>query len=223
MNELANILPVQTITEKGTYTKGKTALNTIHFLAIVFMFCDHIGKHFFPYDPIWQIIGRFGMVMWPSFIVMGYQHTTDIRQYINRLAMIAVISQAPYVWINGNHLNPVFSLLLGLMIISIQGLPQKIALYLFAWFCWLSFGMECFFFNSIIVYHYLKKPYSTIAIVTFTLVLCFTDHPFQIFILLGIPMMEIRKEFLPRLNRFVKYSIYPGHYTIIGVIKWLFV
>lgn len=87
------------------------------------MLIDHIGFVFFPKQMIFRIIGRISFPIFAFLIVQGYLHTSNIKKYLLRLSLAAVISEIPYnllirhkVFYFGAQ-NVMFTLLLGLLAI----------------------------------------------------------------------------------------------------------
>jgi len=68
----------------------------MQWVAMISMFLDHFGKSWFPYDPIWQIVGRLAFPIYAYFIAVGMNRTRSIPGYIRRLAVLAVLSQIPF-------------------------------------------------------------------------------------------------------------------------------
>jgi len=199
--------------------KHKTiAINTLQGLAIIFMVCDHIGKHFFPEIHLFQIIGRFGMPLWPYFIVFGYKHTHNVKAYKQRLLLVAITSQLPYFYLYGSELNEVFALYLGLEVISNKR-NNAILWYIVSIICSYYFGLSMFFINCSIVFYYFKEKYQFIGIVIVILHLCIINHPFQFFSIIGLFLIDETPEIINRIPKFIKFGIYPIHYAIISIIK----
>ena len=89
-------------------------------LSCITMLIDHVGCVFFSGSPVWRIIGRLAMPMpiYAYFIATGYTHTSDIGRYIKRIALIAIISQLPFMLLfDIKRLNICFAWLFSLLII----------------------------------------------------------------------------------------------------------
>lgn len=107
---------------------------TIKLLAILFMIIDHVGSIFFPQIIWFRIIGRLAFPLFAWLIANGAYHTTNIKRYLLRLFIVAVIAQTPYIlafqqtyptfW----DLNVVFSFCLGLFAIMVIRKTKDIAL-----------------------------------------------------------------------------------------------
>ncbi len=95
----------------------------IKILAILTMVIDHVGLFFFPQHHILRIIGRISFPLFAWMIANGAYHTNNIEQYLQRLFLLALLSQIPFTLANqiiGSplfYLNVVFTLFLGLLAI----------------------------------------------------------------------------------------------------------
>ena len=95
----------------------------LKIIAIVFMFCDHFGDFYYGKITVLNYIGRIAFPIFAFQIAQGYIHTKDIKKYIFRLTIFALISQIPYmlfqhaVFGNWFEVNVIFTLLFGLLAI----------------------------------------------------------------------------------------------------------
>jgi len=95
-------------------------LFVLKLIALVTMTIDHVGRFFFPQDIEWLLVGRLAFPIFAWGIANGYHHTKNVRQYIIRLSLFAIISQIPFtltyvtLGYNPTVLNIFFTLLLGL-------------------------------------------------------------------------------------------------------------
>lgn len=97
-------------------------------IAIVTMFCDHLGYTLFKHFSYFNYIGRLAFPLFAFGISEGYAHTRSKKNYCMRLLMFGIISQIPFMWFNSMFrnnffsLNIFFTLLIGL--IAIIGYEQ---------------------------------------------------------------------------------------------------
>ena len=75
--------------------KLRTNLDTdlLKLVAIAAMLVDHIGGAFFPEIPVFRWIGRLAFPLFCYCLTVGLLYTHDIRRYLGRLAIFAVVSQ----------------------------------------------------------------------------------------------------------------------------------
>ncbi|MHC1785880.1 MAG: TraX family protein [Christensenellales bacterium] len=98
----------------------------IKLIAMVTMFIDHAGAIFFPNIPEMRLIGRIAFPLYCFGVVMGAAHTHSWPRYALRLALGALIAQAPYMLALHHTIgewNVMFTLLLGLL--SLVGMREK--------------------------------------------------------------------------------------------------
>ena len=93
----------------------------IKLIAIVAMTIDHLGATLIPLESF-RIIGRITMPIMCYFIGEGYRHTHDVKKYLARLFIFAILSEIPFdLAMNGGQLfypysqNVFFTLFLGLL------------------------------------------------------------------------------------------------------------
>ena len=105
-----------------------TAL-VLKIIALISMFCDHVGYVIIGHTSFFNFIGRIAFPIFAFQISEGYIHTKNIKKYIIRLGIFAIISQIPFTLFTHKYINPnsttlnvFFTLFLGL-----------IAIYLYDW------------------------------------------------------------------------------------------
>ena len=92
-------------------------------IAVAAMLIDHVGANFFPAHLWMRYVGRLSFPIYCFLIAEGYIHTRDVKKYMGRLFVVALLSEVPfdllwygkafYVW----HQNVFFTLMLGLLCI----------------------------------------------------------------------------------------------------------
>ena len=85
--------------------------NGLKYIVILAMLLDHIA-HFIPQSSAWFYILRgFGRLTGPTmafFLVEGYFHTHDIKKYLLRLGIFALISHIPFVFFETGQFAPIW-------------------------------------------------------------------------------------------------------------------
>ena len=105
----------------------QTNLDTdlLKLVAIVSMLIDHVGGAFFPEVGAFRWIGRLAFPIFCYCLTVGLLYTRNIKRYLGRLAVFAVVSQPFYVlafhphdWMvdrNWSNWNIFFTLFLSLL------------------------------------------------------------------------------------------------------------
>lgn len=150
----------------------------LKIFACVCMFCDHFGDAFLGETTFLNYIGRFSFTIFCFQIVQGYIHTHDIKKYILRLSLFALISQIPFmlfyhVVFDSFAINVIFTLLFGLLAILIYdkynkfvGICSFLLLATIAQICNFDYG---FFGVFIIFMFYLLRNQKTAMSFVFVL------------------------------------------------------
>lgn len=99
---------------------------TLKIIAMISMFCDHVSYAIFGHFSILNLIGRIAFPIFAFQISEGFTHTRNIKKYLARLGVFALISQVPFSlflhkFANSNSLslNVFFTLFLGLLSICL--------------------------------------------------------------------------------------------------------
>ncbi len=125
--------------------------NQIKYIAIIAMVIDHIAWKFFPTSTAaGQIMHFFGRLTGPIMAIMvaeGYQYTRNLKKYMTRMAIFALISWVPYSLYESGHwptlqFGVIYTLFLGLVAICVwdrTSLPKAVKVLITIGLCILSF------------------------------------------------------------------------------------
>ena len=96
------------LVEEKTKVKGVSG-TTIKFIAIAAMLIDHVAWAFVPtYSVLGQVmhvIGRITASIMCFFVAEGYYYTRDIKKYVLRLAIFALISHVPFIFFETGRIS----------------------------------------------------------------------------------------------------------------------
>ncbi len=114
--------------------------SALHILAMALMLCDHLWATLIPGSLWLTCIGRIAYPIFAFLLVEGYFHTRNLKKYVRRLLIGAVISEIPFNLMYSSsmfypfHQNVLWTFLLGLWMIHrvekarASGVPWRIAL-----------------------------------------------------------------------------------------------
>lgn len=116
----------------------------MQWIAMITMLIDHAGIVWFPDSPVWRIIGRAAFPIYTFFIARGMDLTRNKAKYMQRLFLLAVISQAPFMLLFDTwDMNVIGTLAISVgALYLMERMPAANALR-FAWPAAAAVGMEC--------------------------------------------------------------------------------
>lgn len=97
----------------------------LHILAMALMLCDHMWAALFPAEEWLTCIGRVAFPIFAFLLAEGYRHTHDVRRYLLRLLLGAVISEIPFnLFYSGGavypyHQNVLWTFFLSLLLMAL--------------------------------------------------------------------------------------------------------
>lgn len=113
----------ETILIQETQKKG-LSLNALKYIAIAAMVIDHIAVAFLDDSTtLYRVLDGIGRTTAPIMFfaaVEGYHHTRDLKKYLTRLFVFALISYLPFMYLFTNtfrplRLNVIFTIFFGLV------------------------------------------------------------------------------------------------------------
>lgn len=99
----------------------------LHFLAMALMVSDHLWATVIPWQADWMtILGRLAFPIFAFMTVEGFFHTKNLKKYMKRMFLFALLSEIPFnlmsggSFINPFHQNVLWSFLLGLFLMHLN-------------------------------------------------------------------------------------------------------
>ncbi|MGI6746198.1 MAG: TraX family protein [Acutalibacteraceae bacterium] len=220
--------------------------NQIKAVAVTAMLADHLAWWLLTTGSaggqLVHFIGRLTAPLMCWFIAHGYTHTSDVRRYIQRLIIFAVISHFPYVIYFGfrwyANTSVIFTLLLGLIAIHFcSKYRNKTLQLLFILFCCiLAYNSDWSYIAVLwIVFFYRFRSNLKAQLIAFISIgLAFYALPQFILsefsdvyvfgFLLAVPFILLysgRRGKKSALTKWSFYIFYPLHLIILSVLKYI--
>ena len=112
---------------------GKMDLSAaaLHILAMTFMLMDHLWATLLPAQEWLTCVGRIAFPIFAFMAVEGYFHTHNLKKYLLRMLVFAVISEVPFdlmyggTWFYPVHQNVIWTLMMGLAGIHLMETVRK--------------------------------------------------------------------------------------------------
>ena len=93
---------------------------SLHIMAMIFMLCDHLWGTIVQGNDWLTCIGRLTFPIYAFMIVEGYFHTKNLKKYVGRLLIFAILSEIPFNLAMGSRLfYPIHQNVLWSFLISI--------------------------------------------------------------------------------------------------------
>lgn len=216
----------------------------LKIFACISMFLDHFARLFHPAIYPLIYIGRFAFPIFAFQAAEGFEYTKNLKKYIIRLLIFAIISQIPfYLYISKTSLNVIFTILFGVIglffykyLVSQKRYPlafMSIALVGFlAEFLKTDYGCYGVF---IIFLFYVAKNNKVLTTVGFTILTSILYIPrilsygfnnviiFQyVFTLLSLIPILLYNNKQGKKVKYLIYIFYPIHLIILYILRLLF-
>ena len=225
----------------------------LKIIAILAMTCNHTAHVFLEAIPMYvlfplYVVGGITFPIMAYFIVEGYKKTSNVRKYMLRMLIFALIALFPFVWALATMLNVLFTLLLGIVCLYLRDHMKSRVRFGFCFagitlvtiFCdWSLIGVLMIFLYGTVNGERLRiiLPPVTISAICLVYVIIsniadfgpgarilLMDGGFALAGLAVIPLLSVyngNRGYSPPALRYLFYIYYPAHLLLLAGIKWL--
>ncbi len=222
----------------------KLSRTKIKYLALFAMTLDHIASVFVNSNYLYFImsfIGRISAPLMAYFVAEGYIHTSNVKKYLFRLFILAIISYVPFnLFIYGRiglFSSSITGLFLGLLAIYIweKSSKEKISRILYIWAIFLlSVFSDYYFYLPLCVFFFYLfrkdkyKKWLSYVILSILKIVIFANYKYLL-IYCGVFLVPFivellyneEKEKQTKFNKWLFYIYYPLHLFVLYFIKLL--
>ncbi|MCR8629669.1 conjugal transfer protein TraX [Paenibacillus radicis (ex Xue et al. 2023)] len=204
----------------------------LQIVAMLTMLIDHIGFVFFPEQWGLRVIGRISFPLYAFGIVQGYLHSGDVKGYIRRLGLLALLSEIPFimafnVW-KINVIGTFFVCILTLYLLD--RISYKIGKTLVlcasaATLIWIPADYGIYALLLIFIYRYVSANLSIPLHFLLNIYYWWSEGVlYQHFSLISTAWLTLGTKLDMRISvpRWLWLSFYPAHLVILVIIKELF-
>ena len=239
------------LTTPPTFEAGAPRLRTnldtnfLKLIAIFAMLIDHIGGAFFPEAAWFRWVGRIAFPIFCDCMTVGLLYTRDIKKYLFRLGLFAVISQPFYVLAFHPHdfvaqfTNWNIFCTLFLSLLAMYGLKErKWWLFLAAFFVvsWWNFDYSGMGIQYMLIFYLCRNhPAVGAALYCAQFITCLGVMPgdplslavgglcidWSFFAVFAAPLLFLPTCLDLKIPKWVFYAFYPAHLAAIAVIQFV--
>ena len=214
----------------------------LKLIACLSMFIDHLGAVCFSGMMGFRIIGRLAFPIYCFLLVEGAVHTRNMKKYILRMSIFALISEVPFDLafyhrlVYTGHQNVFFTLGLGLLAIWFLEHPIEqldIPDVLYKLLVIIAAGLIAEFFNTdygftgiavICIFYYLRgQPQLKYPIAAILLAAMGGVEVYAVLALIPILLYNGQRGRQTKVMQYGFYIFYPAHLLLIAALYHLFI
>lgn len=214
----------------------------LKLIACLSMFIDHLGAVCFSGMMGFRIIGRLAFPIYCFLLVEGAVHTRNMKKYILRMGIFALISEVPFDLafyhrlVYTGHQNVFFTLGLGLLAIWFLEHPIEqldIPDVLYKLLVIIAAGLIAEFFNTdygftgiavICIFYYLRgQPQLKYSIAAILLAAVGGVEVYAVLALIPILLYNGQRGRQTKVMQYGFYIFYPTHLLLIAALYHLFI
>ena len=220
--------------------KLQTTSFSLHIMAMLFMLCDHMWGISLVNHDVFTCIGRLAFPIYAFMLVEGYFHTGNLRKYVMRLLVFAVLSEIPFNLVAGSrwfypiHQNVLWTFLIALAIATIcigyiggiitfvdyngAGILMVLTFYFFRGKKWWNYlgQLVCMWYINVKMLEGFGYELDLWGNTYFI-----ARQGLALLALLPIWLYGGKQGLHSKKLQYVYYAFYPVHLLVLGIIKFL--
>ncbi|NOU95934.1 conjugal transfer protein TraX [Paenibacillus sp. LMG 31456] len=203
----------------------------LQIVAMLTMLIDHMGVVWFPEQWGLRIIGRISFPLYAFGIVQGYLHSGDVKGYIRRIGLLALISELPFImafniW-KVNVIGTFFICIMTLYLLDRFGSKIGKTLVLCAStaiLIWIPADYGLYALLLILIYRYVSSNLSVPLHFLLNMYYWLSEGVlYQHFSLISTAWLAFGTKLEMRISvpRWLWLSFYPAHLALLVIVKML--
>lgn len=205
---------------------------SLKMIAVITMLIDHVGCIFFPQYIFLRMIGRIAFPIFAYFIAEGFYHTRNVKKYLLRLFIFALITELPFDYaffghIYFGHQNVLFTFIFAILAMCVEkkygrtkGIFAAIIFAILAELIHCDYGMYGVIIAVLFYWNY-DMYVNKILLGTFALLLCGIN--IQMFAALAMVPIAYYNGKLGFKMKYFFYIFYPAHLIILFLIHYFLI
>lgn len=201
------------------------------------MIIDHLGAMFFEDLSILRIIGRGAFIIYAYLISEGFFHTKNVKKYISKLFIWALVSEVPFDYANYGviyypaHQNIFWTLFISATTIYLLEKNKEVGLKVLI--CSISLFIALIgrvdysiYGVGVILAFYLSRKAKVsfiLPIIFLNIIASFLLNKLQIYSLIGLMIVLMYNGEQGKKTGNIYYSFYALHLGLFGIIKYLII
>lgn len=113
-------------------TRFGISSSTLHIIAMLLMFCDHLCMTLLGNQMWLHYVGRVAYPIFAFMLVEGFKYTSNLKKYFLRLIIFALVSEIPFdlmcggTWLFITQQNVMFTFIISMLLMLLMEQPKKI-------------------------------------------------------------------------------------------------
>ncbi len=200
-------------------------------IAIIAMSFDHFGYVIYGHSSWMNYIGRLAFPIFAWQIATGFLHTKDIKVYLYRLFILALISQPFYIMFLSTittrmQLNVVFTLILGLICLVFLKKDERLGILISIIACivaeYFKFEYGSYGIIMIVIFYLFRGNEKMVVLMEIANLLIYyigSQSKLQLFSIFGVLIVLLYNEEQGKKVKYMFYIFYPLHLFVLYLLN----